>query len=204
MEAIPPAGAGPNPDGTVPEPTVLLATKLTAPTLRPQLISRAALVQVLCAGDGRKLTLLDAPAGWGKTTLLAQWIAQERERNEVAWLSLDLADHDPARFWTYVVAAVQKACPGLDTRAVELIGVKADLQQVVLPTLLNDLASLDKGIVLILDDYHVVTTRAIHEEMAFFIERMPANLRLVIATRSDPPLPLARIPGRGPSPGDPG
>ena len=197
MEAIPPAGAGPKPDGTVPEPTVLLATKLTAPTLRPQLISRAALVQALCADDGRKLTLLDAPAGWGKTTLLAQWIAPERERNQVAWLSLDLADHDPVRFWTYVVAAVQKACPGLDTRAVELIGAHADLQQVVLPTLLNDLAGLDKGIVLILDDYHVVTTRAIHEDMAFFIERMPANLRLVIATRSDPPLPLARLRAAG-------
>ena len=197
METIPPARAGPKPDGTVPEPAVLLATKLTAPALRPQLITRVALVQVLFAGDGRKLTLLDAPAGWGKTTLLAQWIAQERERNEVAWLSLDLADHDPARFWTYVVATVQKACPGLDTGVVELIGVNADLQQVVLPTLLNDLASLDKGIVLILDDYHVVTTRAIHEEMAFFIERMPTNLRLVIATRSDPPLPLARYRAGG-------
>lgn len=197
METIPPAGAGPSPDGTVPEPAVLLATKLTAPTLRPQLISRVALVQALCAGDGRKLTLLDAPAGWGKTTLLAQWIAPERARNQVAWLSLDLADNDPARFWTYVVAAVQKACPGLDTCAVELIGVHADPRQVVLPTLLNDLASLDERIVLILDDYHVVTNRAIHEEMAFFIERMPANLSLVIATRSDPPLPLARLRAGG-------
>lgn len=197
METIPPAGAGPSPDGTVPERTVLLATKLTAPALRRQLISRVALVQVLSADDGRKLTLLDAPAGWGKTTLLAQWIARERERNAVAWLSLDLADNDPARFWTYVVAAVQKACPGLATNAVELIGVQADLQQVVLPTLLNEVTGLDEGIVLILDDYHVVRTRAIHEEMAFFIERMPANLSLVIATRSDPPLPLARLRARG-------
>ena len=90
----------------------MLATKLIAPTLRPQLITRVALVQALCAGDGRKLTLLDAPAGWGKTTLLAQWIAQERERNEVAWLSLDLADHDPARFWTYVVATCRRRAQG--------------------------------------------------------------------------------------------
>ena len=75
MAPIPPAGAGPSPDGTVPEPAVLLTTKLTAPALRPQLITREALVQALSAGDGRKLTLLDAPAGWGKTTLLAQWIA---------------------------------------------------------------------------------------------------------------------------------
>ena len=204
MEAIPPAGAGTKPDGTVPSRPSCSPLSSPPPALRPQLIGRVALVQVLRAGDGRKLTLLDAPAGWGKTTLLAQWIARERERNEVAWLSLDLADNDPARFWTYVVAAVQKACPGLDTRAVELIGAHADLPQVVLPTLLNELASLDEGIVLILDDYHVVTTRAIHEEMAFFIERMPANLRLVIATRSDPPLPLARLRAAGASPGDPG
>ncbi len=197
MEAIPSAGAGPKPNGTVPGPAVLLATKLTAPALRPHLISRAALVQALWAGDGRKLTLLDAPAGWGKTTLLAQWIAPERERNEVAWLSLDLADNDPARFWTYVVTALQKARPGLDTRAVELIGVNAGLQQVVLPTLLNALASLDERILLILDDYHVVTNRAIHEEMAFFIELVPTNLSLVIATRSDPPLPLARLRAGG-------
>ena len=197
MAPISPAGAGPNPDGTVHGPAVLLTTKLTAPALRPQLITREALVQALSAGDGRKLTLLDAPAGWGKTTLLAQWIAWERERNEVAWLSLDLADHDPARFWTYVVAALQKACPRLDTRAVELIGVHADPRQVVLPTLLNELASLDEGIVLVLDDYHVVTTRAIHEEMTFFIERMPPNLRFVIATRSDPSLPLARLRAAG-------
>src|SRR4029077_1911693 len=167
------------------------------PALRQQLITRAALVQALSAGDGRKLTLLDTPAGWGKTTLMAQWIAWERERNDVAWLSLDLADNDPARFWTYVVAALQKACPGLDTRAVELIGVHADPRQVVLPPLLNELASLDEGIVLVLDDYHVVTNRAIHEKMAFFIERMPPNLRFVIATRSDPPLPLARLRAAG-------
>ena len=96
-----------------------------------------------------------------------------------------------------MVAALQKACPGLDTRAVELIGVHADPRQVVLPTLLNELASLDEGIVLVLDDYHVVTNRAIHEEMAFFIERVPPNLRLVIATRSDPPLPLARLRAAG-------
>ena len=120
----------------------------------------------------------------------------------MAWLSLDLADNDPARFWTYVVAAVQKARRA-GTCAVEFIGVHADLRQVVLPTLLNELASLDLRIVLILDDYHVVTNRAIHEEMAFFIERMQANLRLVIATRSDPPLPLARSGPEGP-PGDPG
>ncbi len=117
VEAIPPPGPGA--ERTGPEPAVLLATKLTVPAVRQQLISRAALVQVLFAGAGRKLTLLDAPAGWGKTTLLAQWIMQERQgnsqdrqRSEVAWLSIDLADNDAARFWTYIVAALQKACPG--------------------------------------------------------------------------------------------
>ena len=190
--AIPPSGAGPGPDEMSPEPGVVLATKLAVPAVRQQLISRAALVQILSASRGHKLTLLDAPAGWGKTTLLAQWI-EERERRRVAWLSLDPADNDPARFWTYVVAALQEACPGLSTRAVGLLGIHADPQQVVLPTLFNDLARLEDDIVLVIDDYHVVSNQAIHQEMAFFIDRMPGSLHLVLATRSDPSLPLARL-----------
>lgn len=197
VEGNPRAGSGPSPTRTASEPTVLLTTKLSVPVLRPQIISRVALTETLYAAGQRKLTLLDAPAGWGKTTLLAQWIERERPRSQVAWLSLDPADNDPARFWTYVAAALQAAHPGLDTRAAELLGINADPQQVVLPTLLNELAALDEAIVLVLDDYHVVTARPIHEELAFFIERMPPSFRLVIATRSDPPLPLARLRAAG-------
>ena len=181
--------------GTNPfEPAVLLATKLHVPALRSALISRAGLVKALSAGTSHKLTLLDAPAGWGKTTLLAQWVTKEQGR--FAWLSLDRADNDPARFWTYVVAALQKANPQVAHHASELLGVGADPLQVVLPSLLNELAVLD-DIVLILDDYHLMTNRAIHEELGFVIDRMPPSLRLVLATRSDPPLPLSRLRARG-------
>ena len=189
--AMPPDGAGTTP----PDPGVILATKLAVPALRQQLITRAELVRTLSAGHDHKVTLLDAPAGWGKTTLLAQWAAQERAK--VAWLSLDPADNDPARFWTYVVTALQEACPALSTRAVSLLEVHADPEQVVLPTLLNDLARLQDNLVLVVDDYHVLSNGTIHEAMTFFIERMPGSLRLVLATRSDPPLPLARLRARG-------
>jgi LuxR family transcriptional regulator, maltose regulon positive regulatory protein len=176
-----------------PEPGVLLATKLHVPELRQKLISRTGLVDALSAGHDHKLTLLDAPAGWGKTTLLAEWIACDQERHRFAWVSLDPADNDPVRFWTYVVAALQKANPGIAARSLELLGMGADPRQVVLPALLNELAGLPGQIVLLLDDYHLVTNRDIHEELAFVIGRMPPSLRLVIASRSDPPLPLARL-----------
>lgn len=180
-----------------PEPEVILATKLVVPAVRQQVISRASLVRILSADRGHELTLLDAPAGWGKTTLLGQWITKERERREVAWLSLDPADNDPARFWAYVVAALQKACPRLSTHAARLLGLHADPQQVVLPALFNDLATFQDQIMLVLDDYHIVSNQAIHQEMTFFIDRMPRTLHLVLATRSEPPLPLARLRAGG-------
>ena len=182
---------------TTSEPKVLLATKLYVPALRQKLIGRPTLVEALSTGKSHKLTLLDAPAGWGKTTLLAQWVAKEQEHHQFGWLSLDPADNDPARFWTYVVAALQQANPEMETHAFELLGVRADRLEVVLPTLLNELASIEDEIVLLLDDYQLVTNRVIHEELAFVIDRMPPSLRLVLATRSDPPLPLARLRARG-------
>ena len=174
-----------------------MATKLHVPALRHKRISRPALVQALAAAETYKLTLLDAPAGWGKTTVLAQWIAQEQDRHRFAWLSLDPADNDLACFWDYVIAALQQADSGISARAVELLRARADPRQVVLPALLNELAGLEDQIVLVLDDYHLVTNPAIHEELAFVIDRMPPTLRLVLATRSDPPLPLARLRAAG-------
>ena len=182
---------------TRPEPGALLATKLHVPAPRQKLISRTGLVEALSAGHDRKLTLVDAPAGWGKTTLLAEWIACYQERRRFAWVSLDPADNDPVRFWTYVVAALQKASPRIAVHSLELLGMGADPRQVVLPALLNELAGLPDQIVLLLDDYHLVTNRDIHEELAFVIGRMPPSLRLVIASRSDPPLPLARLRAGG-------
>jgi LuxR family maltose regulon positive regulatory protein len=182
------------------ERAVLLATKLHVPASRAQLVHRSAQLDALSAGRSRKLTLLSAPAGWGKTTLLAQWVAGIGGASEdlrLGWLSLDASDNDPVWFWMYAIAALQKASPGVGTRAIELLAMGADPLQVVLPTLLNDLAAASGQLVLVLDDYHVVVSRAVHEQMAFFIDRMPATLRLVLASRSDPMLPLARLRANG-------
>ena len=176
---------------------VLLAAKLDVPAIGGQLVHRGALLDALSAGRGRKLTLLSAPAGWGKTTLLAQWALGAGEDERFGWLSLDPSDNDPVWFWMYVVAALQKVSPGVGTRAVELLAMGADPVQVVLPTLLNDLDTIASPMVLILDDYHLVVNRAVHEQMAFVIGRIPANLHLVVATRSDPMLPLARLRASG-------
>lgn len=179
------------------ERAVLLATKLHVPAIEAELVHRAALLDALSAGRRCKLTLLSAPAGWGKTTLLAQWALGADEDQLFGWLSLDTSDNDPVWFWMYVVAALQKVSPGVGTRAGELLTMGADPVQVVLPTLLNDLDTVGRQIVLILDDYHVVVNRAVHEQMAFVIGRMPANLHVVLATRSDPVLPLARLRASG-------
>jgi LuxR family transcriptional regulator, maltose regulon positive regulatory protein len=175
------------------ERAVLLATKLHVPPVGGQLVYRGALLEALSAGRCRKFTLLSAPAGWGKTTLLAQWALGVGGGQRFSWLSLDRSDNDPVWFWMYVVAALQKVCAGVGTRAVQLLAMGADPVQVVLPTLLNDLDTVASPVVLILDDYHLVVNRAVHEQLAFLIGRMPVNLRLVVATRSDPMLPLARL-----------
>lgn len=176
---------------------VLLGTKLHVPAIAAQLVHRTALLDALSAGRRCKLTLLSAPAGWGKTTLLAQWALGAGEDRRFGWLSLDPSDSDPVWFWMYVVAALQKTNPGVGIRAVELLAMGADPVQVVLPTLLNDLDTIADPMVLVLDDYHLVANRAVDEQLAFFISRMPANLHLVLATRSDPTLPLARLRASG-------
>ena len=179
------------------ERAVLLATKLHVPDVGGQLVHRAFLLEALLVGRRRKLTLLSAPAGWGKTTLLAQWVVGAGEDQRFGWLSLDRSDNDPVWFWMYVIAALQKVSPGVGTRAFELLGMGADPVRVVLPNLLNQLASIEHQMVLILDDYHLVASRAVHEQLTFVINRMPRNLHLVLATRSDPLLPLARLRADG-------
>jgi ATP/maltotriose-dependent transcriptional regulator MalT len=176
---------------------VLIAAKSAPPAIRSQLIERAALIQTLSAEPSRKLTLLSAPAGWGKTTLLAQWVSNADDLRRRGWLSLDASDNDPVRFWACAIMAMRKASPGVAPRAFELVKVGADPRRVVLPTLLNELAAIDHRIALILDDYHLVQNRTVHEQVGFVIERMPQTFRLVIATRSDPVLPLARLRARG-------
>lgn len=192
-ETISSAGRNDSGGGGAAARAVLLATKLHVPAIGVQLVHRATLLDALSAGCRCKLTLLSAPAGWGKTTLLAQWALEAGGNKRSGWLSLDSSDNDPVWFWMYVIAALQRMSPDVGTRALELLAMGADPVQVILPTLLNDLDTIDKPMVLILDDYHLVVNRAVHDQVAFFISRMPANLHLMLATRSDPILPLARL-----------
>jgi LuxR family maltose regulon positive regulatory protein len=161
------------------------------------LVQRSRLVDNLVAGAGRKLTLVDAPAGSGKTSLLVEWQASPSESQGFAWLSLDAADNDPVRFWDCVVAALQGVVPELGGSAqAALHAAGGSIGEQVLPLLVNELASLERSIVLVLDDYHAIENVQIHRQLEWLIERLPPNAHLALATRSDPPLPLARLRAR--------
>jgi LuxR family maltose regulon positive regulatory protein len=187
-----------DPTGRVPVPeAIVLETKLTRPRVRSEHVPRRDLLAVLRDGGPRRLTLLAAPPGFGKTTLLAEWAASE-DGTAVAWLSLDEDDNDPARFFAYTTSAVRRVEPELGGRALAALHTPgADLLEVVLPLLLNDLARLDRDLVLVVDDYHLITNPQIHEALAYLIERSPVAFRLVLATREDPPLPLGRLRASG-------
>ena len=174
---------------------VVLETKLTPPPIRAEYVPRAELVERLRDGAERALTVVAAPPGFGKTTLLAAWLA---EADRVAWLSLDEDDDDPARFFIYAVAALRTVEPELGAQALAAHRTPgAGLVEVVLPILLNELAAQERGLTLVLDDYHLITNGAIHEALAYLVERVPSSFRLVLATREDPPLPLGRLRARG-------
>jgi ATP/maltotriose-dependent transcriptional regulator MalT len=179
-----------------PEP-VIVETKLTRPPLRAEHVARGDLLQRLGQGAARKLTLLAAPPGFGKSTLLAEWASLDESR-EVAWLSLDDNDNDPARFFAHVVAALRTVEPDVGARALAAHSTPGTgLVDVVLPLFLNEVAGLEREIALVLDDYHLITNTEIHEGLAYFVERLPDSLRIVVATREDPPLPLGRLRARG-------
>jgi LuxR family transcriptional regulator, maltose regulon positive regulatory protein len=176
----------------------LLLTKLSVPLPRPSLVPRPRLSERLREGLGCKLTLVSAPAGFGKTTLLSTWLAGSSGDRSAVWLSLDAADNDPARFWRYFIAAVDRLRPGAGDAALRLLGSPQPPPiEAVLTTLLNELADLDADVALVVDDYHLIESRAIHEALTFLIEHLPPRFHLVIATRRDPPLPLARLRARG-------
>ena len=176
----------------------MLVTKLRAPTVRAELVPRRRLVDLLVRGGPHRLTLVDAPAGWGKTTLLAKWQDDPGEGRPFAWVSLDRGDNDPVRFWTYVVAALRTVQPGVGERALAALGGRGpNVTRDVLPELINELAAGTPPLVLVLDDYHVVGNDEVHDGLELLLERLPAQLHLAIATRSDPPLPLARMRVRG-------
>ena len=173
---------------------VLLATKLHMPGPPPGFVPRRRLVQALDEGLARDRMLVCAPAGSGKTALLADW-ARGGGR-PVAWLGLDGGDSDPVRFWRYVMAALDRARPGLAGRVGPLL--PGSFEGLV-TALINELAA-DPGpdeALLVLDDYHLVDSGPVHESVAFLLENLPPGLRVVVSGRADPPLPLARLRGRG-------
>jgi LuxR family transcriptional regulator, maltose regulon positive regulatory protein len=175
---------------------LVAVTKLRAPAAR-DLVARPALVERLATKPDLRLTLVAAPAGWGKTTLLAAW-AQAESPHRFAWLSLDGWDNDPMRFWTYVVEALRTVEPTLGAEPLALLHARGtSLVDAFIPALLNDLEALDEELVLVLDDYHLIENEEIHESLAFVIEHLPVSLRLAIATRFDPPLPVARLRAQG-------
>ena len=178
-----------------PERDVLLATKLHLPRPRPELVPRPRLTARLDEGLARGLMLACAPAGYGKTVLLADWA--RRGRQPVAWLSLDAGDNDPARFWRHAVAALDRARPGTGERVAPLLGPPAPASfQGLVTALINDLAGEEEAL-LVLDDYHAIGSEQVHESLAFLLEHRPDGIGVMLASRSDPPLPLARLRARG-------
>ena len=191
-------------------PDNLLQTKFHVPRLRPFLVPRPHLIEALNQGLAGKLTLISAPAGFGKTTLVSTWIDTLQTGSDtllsnnlsptptqIAWLSLDGNDHVPARFLSYVIAALQRVDPHIGVSARSMLQASPLPVPTLLTALLNDIAARPDPLVLVLDDYHVVDVQPIGEALAFLLDHLPPQLHLVITTREDPDLPLARLRVRG-------
>lgn len=178
----------------------LLSTKLAAPYLRAPLVTRDPLLGRLEAGLKTKLTLVSAPAGFGKTTLVSQWITSRRERDQfspIAWVSLDPDDNDPVRFWRYILTASREFDAEISQSALDILNYSPQPSfEVLLTGFINQAALLESKAVFILDDYHVITEPQIHKTLSFFLEHLPPTLHAILVTRSDPPLPLARFRAR--------
>src|SRR5215213_1699318 len=194
--------ARPAPAATL--PTSLLATKLFVPPARTNLVDRPRLCERVEAGLRDKLTVVAAPAGFGKTTLLSAWRATAAgSALPVGWVSLDSADNDPLRFWSYVITALDMLTPGVGTTALALLrSPQPPPIEHILTIILNALSAASaeapvQDMVLVLDDYHVITAPAIHAALALLLDYLPPQLHLVILTRADPALPMARLRARG-------
>jgi len=182
----------------------LLTTKLYIPPPRPNLVPRPRLIEQLNAGlhSGRRLTLISAPAGFGKTTLLSEWIANSDRLEPVvrfAWVSLDQGDNDLARFWAYFIAALQSIHADIGEAALAMFrSPKPPPAEAFLTGLINEITAAElEPFALVLDDYHLIKTQPIHDALTFLLDHLPPQMHLVVATRADPPLPIARLRGRG-------
>src|SRR5436190_253227 len=175
---------------------VVIATKLFRPNPRHQTVERTRLHDLLRQGCSLPLTLVVAPAGWGKSTLVAELLRQDRV--SAGWVSLDGGDDDPHRFWRYLLLAAGQAGQGAGTAALRrLDAAKSDVLRDVLPTFINEVTSSDAALVLVLDDYHLVTSAQVHALVTTLLDRCPPPLHLVLITRADPPLQLSRLRVRG-------
>src|SRR5437588_1426780 len=173
-------------------PTPILATKLYIPRLRPNVVSRPRLIERLNEGLHRKLTLISAPAGFGKTTLVSEWV--EGIERASAWLSLDEGENDPARFLAYLVAALQTIAATIGEGVLGMLqSSQPPPPEAILTALLNEITTLPDHFVLVLDDYHVIDAKPVDHALTLLLEHLPPHLHLVIATREDPALPLARL-----------
>ena len=177
----------------------VLMTKLYRPSPRAERVVRQRLFTRLDEGVSGTLTVIAAPAGFGKSTVLADWLNhRETTSDMIAWLALDAADSDPNRFLRYLIAALQTIAPPIGRSVLNLLDtVQAPPIEIVMPLLVNDLLGLPNPSILVLDDYHVLDAPAIHQAVGFLLDYLPPQLHLVIATRMDPPLPLARLRARG-------
>jgi LuxR family maltose regulon positive regulatory protein len=176
----------------------LIETKFHIPSPRRSVVARPRLQTRLERAVDARLILVSAPAGFGKTTLIAEWIDTATERGAaVAWLSLDERDDDPARFWSYVLASLHTAVPGLGAGALALLDSANAPDEAVLATLVNELHATPGDLVLVLDDFHVIGHHDIHDALTYVLDHQPERTHLVIASRADPPLPLARLRARG-------
>lgn len=176
----------------------LLETKLTVPGLRRLLVQRPRLLERLDGSIGTKLTLVSAPAGFGKSTLIASWLTKAASGDRrVAWVSLEHADNDQAVFWTYVITALRKAVPEVGEGSLPHLDPSQPQARTAITQLINELGAVQGDVLLVLDDYHAIEAPAIHEDMGFLLDHLPAPLHMVISTRADPPLPLSRLRARG-------
>src|SRR6266550_4146126 len=179
-------------------PTPILATKLYIPRLRPNVVSRPRLIERLNEGLHRKLTLIAAPAGFGKTTLISEWVEGiERpgaRRARTAWLSLDEGESDPTLFLTYLVAALRTIAATLGEGVLGMLqSPQPPPTEAILTALLNEITAIPDNFVLVLDDYHMIDAKPIDSVLTFLLDHLPPQMHLVIATREDPLLPLARL-----------
>ena len=177
----------------------LLATKFFIPSSSHALIARPRLIELLNISVECSLTLVSAPAGFGKTTLLSTWAQSlPPEHQRIAWVSLDEGDNEPALFWMYVLTALDSQQPGLCTLLIAYLQTQQTPPlRSILQTLINRLAEQSEQFLLILDDYHLLTEQAIHTTLTYLLEHLPPQLHAILATRADPPLPLSLLRARG-------